>query len=147
MKDMELKEENREAIVKAFAETESPLGFYFAGELYDWDSIEHFDYMKKSSDGGCSWGQVEYAWYFNPEGEGEFVEKDEKMFSELIEKAVAQNNPKAIFFRGLERHGKMEYKDALGLYCMAAELGWLDAKRLLGEMFYNDDGVEKDLVQ
>merc|ERR1711991_635610 len=29
----------------------------------------------------------------------------------------------------------------------AAELRWLDARRYLSEMFYDGDGVEKDLVQ
>ena len=48
VKDMELKKENREAIEKAFAETEKALGYYFAGMLCDESSRERFDNFKKS---------------------------------------------------------------------------------------------------
>ena len=107
VKDMEFKEENMEAIEKAFAETESPLGFYFAGRFYDDWSRERFDYMKQSSDGGCSWGQVEYGRYFNSNDERGFVEEDEKMYLELLEKAAAQNNPQGFYWRGYN-HGQEE---------------------------------------
>ena len=147
VKDMALEEENREAIVKAFAETESPLGYYFAGELCEWDSRERFGNMKKSSDGGCSWGQVEYACYFDPGNYRQLVEKDKKMYLELIEKAAAQNNPKAILWRGLEHQNEENIEEALVDYRLAAELGWQHAKRNLSVMFYDADGVEKDLVQ
>ena len=146
VKDRELTDENTEAIEKAFAETDSPLGYYFAGELCDWGSGEQFEYMKKSSDGGCSWGQVEFAEYFNPDDLREFVEKDHKMYLELLGKAVAQNNPRAIWRRGLHKE-KGNIEEARRDYRLAAELGWQDARLYLSQMFYRGRVVEKDLVQ
>jgi len=144
VKDMELKRENKGDIEKAFAETESPLGYYFARQLCnEWKSRERFDYMKKSSDGGCSWGQVQYASYFHSSNSRVFVEKE----LELREKAVAQNNPRAIWCRGEEHEEKVEYEEALADYRLAAELGWQGARRRLSVMFYYGRGVDKDLVQ
>ena len=91
--------------------------------------------MKKSSDGGCSWGQVHYGWYFDPDLGGEFVEQDEKMYLELIEKAAAQNNPRAIYRRGRDHYEKWGHMEALVDYCMAAELGWRFGKEELYRMF------------
>ena len=127
VKDMELTQGNRKDIVKAFAETESPLGYYFAGRFRDYASGELFEYFKRSSDGGCSWGQAEYARYFNPDDPRQFVEKDEEMYLELIDKAVAQNNPRAIWLRGDRYEKKRGIEEALRDYRMAAELGLQDA--------------------
>merc|ERR1711991_766349 len=147
LKDMKLTEENREAIEKAFADTESPLGYYFAGELCEYGSGKEFDHWKQSSDGGCSWGQVQYAWYFRPDDERRLVEKDKKMYLELVKKASAQNNPEVIWRRGLDLEADGEYKEALVKYHMAAELGWQAAKEYLSRMFYDGDGVERNLAQ
>ena len=94
VKDMESEWENEnvadieKALVKVFAETESPLGFYFAGRLGDWNSRERFEHFKRSSEGGCSWGQIQYRRYFDS-GVEWFVERDENMYLELLGKAVA----------------------------------------------------------
>jgi hypothetical protein len=40
--------------------------------------------MKKSAEGGCSWGQVEYGTYFRA---GMFVEQDDAMFLEILKTA------------------------------------------------------------
>ena len=55
VKDMEME---KSALKEAFAKTEEPLGWYFAGKF----SVPRkaFDFYKKSAEGGCSWGQVEW---------------------------------------------------------------------------------------
>jgi hypothetical protein len=45
-------------VIEAFAKTEEPLGWYFAGKFSD--GREKFDFYKKSAEGGCTWGQVRY---------------------------------------------------------------------------------------
>merc|ERR1711991_156666 len=161
-KDEELEEENIKALEEAFAETENPLGFYFAGKLCYWRkrfdymkkssdgdrwSRDYCDYMKKSSDGGCSWGQVKYAEYLDPENPREFVVADAKMYVELNEKAAAQNNHRAFYFIGHSNFWHGESREKLVAYRMAAELGWRYAKRRLSRMFYYGQEVKKDLVQ
>ena len=69
------------------------------------------------------------------------------MYLELLEKAAAQNNPKAISLKGREHKNKGNVEQALVHYCTAAELGWQVAARKLPELFYDGYGVEKDLVQ
>merc|ERR1711991_129616 len=138
---------NRKATAKAFAETDSPLGLYFAGLLCDVHSRERFDYMKQSSDRECRWAQGVYARYFDPDDETDMVEKDEKMYLELIEKDAAQKNPQALCRRGVHHYNSSNYKEALVDYRMAAELGWRFGKEELYRMFYYGRRVKKDLVQ
>jgi hypothetical protein len=57
----------------AFAKTEEPLGYYFAGRFSS--GRERVDFCKKSAEGGCSWGQVGYA---DCIGRRDFVEWDQK---------------------------------------------------------------------
>jgi hypothetical protein len=78
VKDVEME---HGALKEAFAKTEQPLGWYFAGELSR--RREQFEYYKKSAEGGCSWGQAGYGVYFR---DGRFVEKDEKVYLEWLEK-------------------------------------------------------------
>jgi hypothetical protein len=61
VKGLEMKKSN--AFKQAFAQTEKPLGWYFAGKLSQ-DGTERLNFFKKSAEGGCSWGQVEYGDYF-----------------------------------------------------------------------------------
>jgi TPR repeat protein len=85
VKDVEME---KSALKETFAKTEEPLGWYFAGRLSN--GREVVDFYKKSAEGGCSWGQAVYGWYFK---QGDFVEKDEKVYVEWLEKAANQNNP------------------------------------------------------
>jgi hypothetical protein len=104
-----------------------------------------FDFYKKSAEGGCSWGQLEYGLYFRNR---EFVEKDEKVFVEWMEKAASQNNPKAMVQLGewfrLEEWGE---EKAVSYYRTAAELGWKDSMYFLSYMLKNGIGCERDLRQ
>jgi hypothetical protein len=102
--------------------------------------------MKKSAEGGCSWGQMAYGWFF---GYGQFEQrKDEKIFFEWLEKAAKQGNPEAM--------------EELGNYCLdyqlksiaafkhfrdAAELGWQPGMFMLAKLLRDGDGCEKDLRQ
>jgi TPR repeat protein len=90
LKDVEME---WDAWKEAFAKTEEPMGWYFAGRLSEWRSREEFDFFKKSAEGGCSWGQVGYGKHFS---RGEFVEEDKKVYVEWLEKAASQNNPEAM---------------------------------------------------
>jgi hypothetical protein len=141
----------------AFAETEELLGYYFAGELSDDDGWDEFAFNKKSAEGGCSWGQVAYGWYFNSiDG---FVECDDEVYLEWLEKAANQNNPKAMHLLGewfqdeAERNADdAEYAEkvvneekAVPYYRAAAELGWKRSMDSLAKMLSKGEGCVKDL--
>jgi TPR repeat protein len=129
------------ALKEAFAKTEEPLGWYFAGKFVK--GRKRFDFYKKSAEGGCSWGQIEYAWYFK---HGDIVEKDKKVYVEWLENAVAQNNPQAMELLGdlcgLERDDK---EKAVSLFRAGAQLGWKGSMRGLADMLRKGEGCAKDL--
>jgi TPR repeat protein len=132
------------ALREAFAKTEEPLGWYFAG-LFS-NGREAFDFYKKSAEGGCSWGQVEYGEYFKY---GDFVEKDEKIYVEWLEKAAKQNNPQAMRWLGyLFRYEGGDNKEkAVSYFRAAAELGWKYSMFWLAHMLRDGEGCVKDLRQ
>jgi hypothetical protein len=130
---------------EAFAKTEEPLGWYFAGELSDGTSREQFDFWKKSAEGGCSWGQVGYGDYFRY---GWNVEKDQKAYLEWLEKAASQNNPEAIHWLGYWfRHGGNDKEKAVSYYRAGVDLGWKGSMDSLARMLMEGDGCAKDLRQ
>jgi hypothetical protein len=133
----------KSALKEAFAKTEEPLGWYFAGML----GRERFDFMKKSAEGGCSWGQMAYGSCF---GSGWNVGKDEKVFVEWLEKAANQNNPRAMEWLGNwfreETRGDVKER-ALSYYRAAAELGWKKSMNSLAGMLKDGVGCVKDLRQ
>jgi hypothetical protein len=138
--DVEM-EEN--ALKDALAKTEEPLGWYFAGEFSY--GREEFEFYKKSVEGGCSWGQVEYGTYFR---DGEFVEKDEKVYAEWMEKAANQNNPWAMRLLGdWYRNDGDDKEKAVSYFRAAAELGWKSSMHTLAEILNNGDGCARDLRQ
>jgi hypothetical protein len=143
VKDVEM--EDRDALIEAFAKTGEPLGWCFAARLSF--EREQFDLYKKSAEGECSWGQVEYGIYFNRGGA--FAEKDEKAYVEWLEKAASQNNPWAMFLLGLwfELYEGGDKQKAVSYYHSSTELGWKRAMRHLAGMFRDGEGCEKDLRQ
>ena len=130
----------KSALKEAFAKTEEPLGWYFAGKLSK--GREKFDFFKKSAEAGGTWGQVQYAWYF----EGLVVEKDEKVYVEWLEKAAKQNNPDAIHRLGawFRRKGGNEKAKELSHYRAAAALGWSLSMGWLARILKEGDGCERD---
>jgi hypothetical protein len=142
VKDVEL---NLDALKEAFAKTEEPLGWYFAGKLSDWSSREQFDFYKKSAEAGCSWGQVWYAWYFRY-GRGGFVEEDAKVFLEWLEKAAKQNNPRAMEELG-NWFSTAEKATAFLHHVRAAQMGWKDSLDFLAEMLKHRKGCGKESRQ
>jgi hypothetical protein len=145
LKDVEMKEN---AVKEAFAKTEEPLGWYFAGELSQLYSREQFDFFKKSAEGGCSWGQAAFVRFFR---DGSWLGvKDEKAYLEWLEKAANQNNPMAMHELGqwfrLKRRGNDKEK-SWSYFRGAAELGWEDSMQKLAEMLGSGKGCEKDLRQ
>jgi hypothetical protein len=148
LKDVEMK---KDALIEAFAMTEEPLGWYFAGELSD--GREKFDFYKKSAEGGCSWGQVGYGWYFNGRElflkGGEFGKLDEKVYLEWLEKAANQDNPRAMqrLGRWFEYEGGCDKQKAVPYYRAAAELGCINSMHSLSRMLRDKEGCAKDLRQ
>jgi TPR repeat protein len=140
VKDVEKK---KSAVKEAFAKTEEPLGWYFAGMVVQ--GWEEFDFYKKSAEGGCSWGQVWYGRYFKI---GRFVEEDKKVYVEWLEKAANQNNPQAMgMLAGWLRREGRDLEKAVPYYRAAAELGWKGSMYWLAEMLRNGEGCAKDLRQ
>jgi hypothetical protein len=139
-KDMEME---KSIVKEAFAKTEKPLGWYLAGELSEWNSRERFDFYKRSAEGGCSWGQVGYGAYFYL---GEFVEEDEKVHLEWLEKAANQNNPDAMGSLGdWFRTDGGDSEKAVSYGRAAAELGRTVSMSWLSDMFRDGLGCERDL--
>jgi hypothetical protein len=138
VKDVELDEG---PLKETFVKTEEPLGWSLAGKYSD--GRERFDFYKKSAEGGCSWGQVGYGWYFYY---GRFVEKDLKTYVEWWEKAANQNNPMAMRWLGHWFRGKGGDKEkAVAYHRAAAELGWEISMCYLAEMLSYGEGCTKDL--
>jgi hypothetical protein len=133
----------KNALREAFAKTEEPFGWYFAAACSD-DDREQFDCVKKSAEGGCSWGQVAYAECFE---RGYFVEKDEKVCVEWLEKAANQNNPEAMYELAWDRREGDDDEKVFSYYLAAAKLGWLDSFYRLVTMLKDGEGCEKDLRQ
>jgi tetratricopeptide (TPR) repeat protein len=129
---------------EAFAKTEEPLGWYLAGDLCGWQTPERFEFFKKSAEAGCSWGQVGYAWCFRY---GEFVEKDEKHYLELLEISAAQENPHALHRLGRWYKQNEEKEKALRYFRAAAELGWQEAIYTFARMLMDGEGCTRDLRQ
>jgi hypothetical protein len=145
VKDVEMEES---ALKEAFAKTEEPLGWYFAGELSKPEYCEEqFDFFRKSAEGGCSWGQVWYGRFFHT-GYGWNVEKDEKIYLEWLEKAANQNNPWAMYWLGDWFRGKGDDAEkAVAYYRAAAELDSEMSMVYLSKMLRDGEGCAKDLRQ
>jgi hypothetical protein len=142
VKDVEME---KSACKEAFAKTEEPLGWYFAGELSYDDGREAVEFWKKSAEGGCSWGQAWYAWALS---DGEFVEYDFKAHAEWQEKAVNQNNPMAMYWLGKWfQHERRDQEKAVSYFRAAAELGWKNSIDSLTLMLRDGEGCERDLRQ
>jgi hypothetical protein len=125
----------------AFEKTETPLGWYLAGALSRHGSARRFDLWRKSAEGGCSWGQAEYAWFFQY---GE--RKDEKIFVEGVEKAANQNNPWAMNQLG-NQFGFYEQDKAIPYFQAGAELGYYHSMWILATRLLEGRGCEKDFHQ
>jgi hypothetical protein len=141
VKDVEME---KIALKDAFAKAEEPLGWCFAGLLSD-DGREKFDFLKKSAEGGCSWGQAEYGMHFRFGG---LVQKDMKVYLELIEKAMNQNNPQAMDKLGdWFRTDGGDKEKAVSYFGAAAESGWKFSMNTLAQMLSKGQGCAKDLRQ
>jgi hypothetical protein len=134
-KDVEMEADE---LKEAFAETEEPQGWYFAGRFSEWESRERF--FKKSAEGGCTWGQVGYGVSFG--------EKDNKVYVEWLEKAAEQNNPEAMYRLGdWFRMGRRDEQKAVSYHRAAAELGWKSSMFSLSIMLGTEEGCAKNLRQ
>jgi hypothetical protein len=103
------------SIESAFAKTETPMGWYMAGELF----------WKKSAEGGCVWGIVGRGLYLKRRLD-EVAVPDEKAYLECLEGAANQNNPQAMQMLGEWFRGKGGDKEtAVAYHQAAAELGWM----------------------
>jgi hypothetical protein len=133
-------------LAKSFAQTEKPLGWWAAAMLSELDSREEFDFFKKSAEGGCSWGQLSYAWFFNEPSE--FVEQDTQAYLEWLEKAARQDNPLAFHWLGDWFGEKTEGNDMekeFRYVRRAAELGMKSAMIQLAMLYFKGDACAQDL--
>jgi hypothetical protein len=136
-------EMNGTSVMEAFALTDTPLGWYFAGYLSSHN--DQVDFYKKSAEGGCSWGQVGYGWYF--QYGFDFEHHDTKTYLEWLEKAAKQSNPLAMewlsgWLRGQEEESR---EKAVAYLVQSAELGWKRSPAVLAEMFATGEGSPADL--
>jgi TPR repeat protein len=137
--------DDRKALEEAFAKTEEPLGWFFAGFLAPFRSKEEFSFCEKSALGGCSWGQAAYAVYFKY---GYGVRRDKTVYVEWLEKAASQGNPQAMCKLGDWFRGKGADKEkAVRLARGAAEVGWGSSVGALARMLQEGEGCAKDLRQ
>jgi hypothetical protein len=119
------------------------MGWYFAGKFLS--GRDKFDFFKKSAEGGCSWGQIVYGVNFK---HGVFVEQDDQVHVDWLEKAANQNNPEAMYWLGdWFRDDVDEKQKTVSYFRAAAELGWENAMHYLAEMLSDGEGCAKDLRQ
>ena len=118
------------ALQEAFIKTETPLGWWFVGLCTNILSEKAFGFFKKSAEAGCSWGQAWFAHFFIHKVE--FVERDDKIYVEWLEKSANQNNPEALYDLGNFFYKKVENEKALRYYCDAANLGHKESMYCLG---------------
>jgi hypothetical protein len=138
VKDVEME---ADALKEAFARTEEPLGWYLAGKLSYGE--EEFEFYKKSAEGGCSWGQEEYAEYFR---HGDYAGVDESLYVEWLEKAANQNNPDAMAALGVWFVSQaVNVEKALLYYGVGAEMGWQNSMYWLAKSLRDGEGCAKDL--
>jgi TPR repeat protein len=138
-------EYNKNTLTEAFTKAGEPLGWYFAVHLSE-DDREQFNLIKKNAEGGCSWSQAEYGYYFML-GDA-FVQKDEKAHVEWLEKAANQNNPRAMDWLGeWFRYEGGDEEKAFSYFFAGAELGWKRSMLMLAEMLYDGEGCARDLRQ
>jgi hypothetical protein len=139
-------EMTRGALKEVFAKTEEPLGWHFAGMLSS--GRERFDFMKKSAEGGCSWGQLMYSWFFRT---GQFgTPVDLTAYIEWSERAASGENPYALYSLGYWWHNVEEGNDqnkAWRCFYTAATLGWITAMDVVAEKRSNGEGCEANVRQ
>jgi hypothetical protein len=118
-----------------FAETGGPLGFFFAGWFCEEDEARQEEMYRKSSELGCSWGQVKYAIYF--------AGKDNKRYTELLECAAGQKhrNPEALRLLGewLWLVGPEDKEPIERYFVASAELGWRESCCRIAELVESSD--------
>jgi TPR repeat protein len=71
--------------------------------------------------------------------------KSQEEFNKRVMKRVKKNDPVAMTDRGKKYLGEGDYEKALEYFTKAAEFGDVAAHGCLGRMFYNGEGVEKDM--
>ena len=69
---------------------------------------------------------------------------DDECIKRTMERVKKHNDPVAMTQMGKQHYGKGDYGKAFSYLTNAAELGDVNAHSLLGSLYYNGDGVEKD---
>jgi hypothetical protein len=132
--------EKEQSVVKeAFAKSEEPLGWYFAGELCWGNELEEqVALFKKSAEGGCSWAIIALElqrkstdWHEGPS------------YQESVKEAIDLRNPKAMRMRGSDQLYAKMYEEAHKDYLASAKLGWRAA--MDGLMMVHRDGLLGDV--
>jgi hypothetical protein len=138
----------KSALKEAFVQTEDPLGWYLGATFAESGSEEQFDFYKKSAEGGCSWGQVDYCWNFRT---GQFgTPVDLRAYVEWSERAALAQNPYALYSLGYWWRNVDEGNDqdkAWSSFYAAATLGWKTAMDLVAEMLIDRESCESNVRQ
>lgn len=116
-------------------------GWYVAGMLSN--EPEKLELLKKSSDAGYSYGQMEEAIILYTNGNKDDIE--------LIEKSAKQNNPEGLYwlahFYDYGKDVEQNRERAQCLYMKSSKLYFNLSTERLGIMFFKGEGVVKDLKQ
>jgi TPR repeat protein len=139
----------QEALKALLGASDRPLGWHLAGRLSDFNSQEMFDLTYRSAQGGCGWGQVALAQYYQY-GRGGFVPASEEHYLRWLQTAAAMGNPFALFWLGYwhstERVGQHLHRTWL-YHQQAAALGFKSSMRCLAQMARLGEGCAEDPVQ
>jgi tetratricopeptide (TPR) repeat protein len=71
--------------------------------------------------------------------------KSDEEYNKRVMNRIKKNNPVAMVHMGKEHYGEGEYEKALEYFTKAAKLGDVTAHCLLGGLYYQGEGVEKDM--
>jgi hypothetical protein len=127
---------DQEGWKQAFAQTNTPLGWYCAGVLAQYNSIERVEFWKKSAEGGCSWGMNYYAWCFGLYGNRDMTPLDEELHLYWLTKAVELENPSALVAMGELLQSQEREEEALTYFRASVERGWNRAIQYLFVLFW-----------
>jgi hypothetical protein len=139
---------NIESLRRVFEEEDTPLGWYLAGRLSAKCSRHRFLCFKKSSEGGCLWGQVEYVDYIRV-GVYNEVEPDVEKALKMWEEAAVENNALALDHLGYwyRYWGGRDIQKARFYFQLAAERGVEHPQRQYAEMCLKGDGGASNWIE
>jgi len=124
----------------AFQNTNCAIGYYWASEM-SCNGVESMILMRKSSECGYSWGQIEYAIYMRT------VLKKEKEYVDIIERLATQNHPRAQYLLGMIYKANGQHEKAIFYLETSVNAGWNTGALYLSDIFYKNEYGFRNLVK